>query len=127
MAPQKKSMNPVLTALLVVVIGLLILQFAGVIDVTGFLNPQSEKYLDFWGIFGLGENDNNYPGICPISSNQTDHPCCTTSAGEGIQPTVQSIYVPISCNCTTDTHFLEIAPEGNYKLYRICECNDCAD
>ena len=68
--------------------------------------------------------DNNNPpnNNCPATSKDMGKPCCAATAGGNLQPAVSAVYVYAYCDCPSDTEFLQMAPEGDYKLYKICQC-----
>ncbi|MBU1204620.1 MAG: hypothetical protein KKE93_01810 [Nanoarchaeota archaeon] len=117
------------SVIIVIIAGLAALNFTGVINLSGFLNPASDNYLNWEGVFNPDNSNADFrdsktisPEKCPKTSAEMGKPCCTVSGDGEIRPTVNAVYVYASCECPSDTAFLQMAPEGDYKLYKICEC-----
>jgi hypothetical protein len=138
-----------LTLALATVITIGVLQAAGVIDITGLLNPSSPKYLDVPGIFHPEPTPT--PGdtttkvswwekflslfakeskSCPKTTAEMSTHCCKTETDINT-PQTSAVEVPASCSsCPSDTTAHGIAPHtsdftAKYGQYKLCICNPC--
>jgi hypothetical protein len=108
---------------------IMVLNFKGIININGLLNPDSENYLNWKGIFNLKENnlyEKNVNIKCPLSSCETGN-CCGSKLDGSITettPMTSGVLTYEYCECPEDTIYSgvtdKITPGGPYK---ICTCN----
>lgn len=60
--------------------------------------------------------------LCPKTMADMGKTCCKPIENEPMQAVVSMVYVSVKCGCPEGTQYLKMAPEGDGKLYKICDC-----
>ncbi|MDP2749208.1 MAG: hypothetical protein Q8O89_00055 [Nanoarchaeota archaeon] len=63
------------------------------------------------------------PETCYKTLDEMGKTCCEKAEDSKLAVAVSAVHIPILCECPVGTEDMGPAPEGDYKLYRICDCN----
>ena len=91
------------------------LQFSGIINIQGLLNPNSDNYLG--GNIDSNDNSSVVPKCFKYSSEMAT-PCCTVSNGVR----VSAVYALSECDCPLDTKNYNYDVVFGGKSYKTCDC-----
>jgi hypothetical protein len=107
---KTKSIVPLTILALLLIIGGL--QLAGIINIEGMLNPNSDNYLTN----NLASNNNTVK--CFKYSSEMATPCCTVNNGVR----VSAVYALSECECPLDTQNYNYDVVFGGKTYKTCDC-----
>ncbi|MFH1588964.1 MAG: hypothetical protein ABIB43_00150 [archaeon] len=119
------------SVIIVIIAVLATLNFTGVINFSGFLNPASDNYFNWEGVFNPDNSNPDFkvfsPKECPETSCDTGT-CCHSSEYDPLIETNVAVYAVLTydkCECPSGTTYEgdrdTITPGGPYK---ICICNE---
>ncbi len=129
---SSKIMGALPIVILVIIAVLIALNFTGKINLSGFLNPASDNYLNWAGVFNPDNSNLDFRDSktipqkkCPETSCDTGACCGSVGATtpSGITPVTYGVITYDYCDCPNDTVYSgttdRVTPGGPYK---ICEC-----